>query len=227
VTSDAVAIVQARMGSSRLPGKVLLPLGTRSLLGHLVERLAAASRLDRIVVATTTLPEDNPVADEADRLGVCRFRGAGADVLRRYVDAARAFDADIVVRVTADNPLTDYGSVDRVVDAIRAGYDYAVEEGLPVGVTGEALSIDALRFLDIAATTPLHREHVTLYAKENPQLFRSSRQQAPGECRRPDLRWTVDTHADYAAVGDLCARLPNPRIPLQDILGLADRPVVV
>src|SRR5262249_41502479 len=165
-----VAIIQARMGSTRLSGKVMMNFAGRPLLAYLVERISRARTLDGLIVATTINHRDNLIIEECERRGIPNFRGSDADVLGRYVSAARACEADIVVRVTADNPFTDPDSIDRVVDAIAEdGLEYAIERNLPVGVTGEALTWDALKFIDsVAATSPL-REHVTLYAKENPE----------------------------------------------------------
>src|SRR5215467_4685297 len=165
-----VAIIQARMASTRLPGKVLMKIGGRSLLVYLVERISRSRTLDSILVATTTNPRDNIIIEECERRGIPNFRGSESDVLGRYVSAARACQADIIVRVTADNPFTDPDSIDRVVDTLASGnVDYAIENHLPVGITGEALTWDALSFIDSVADTPPWREHVTLYAKDNPQ----------------------------------------------------------
>src|SRR2546430_17033111 len=128
-----VAIVQARMGSTRLPGKVMMKIAGRPLLVYLVERISRARTLDGIIVATTTNPRDNVIIEECERRGIPNFRGSESDVLSRYVSAARACAADVVVRVTADNPFTDPDSIDRVVDAIASGNaDYAIEMNLPV-----------------------------------------------------------------------------------------------
>ncbi len=136
-----VAIIQARMGSSRLPGKVLLPLGGRSILGYLVDRLRGTRMLDDIVVATTVNPGDDIIAADCLRRDVLCFRGSEQDVLGRYLGAAAVSDADIIVRVTADNPFTDPDSIDRVVEHILStGAEYVIEDGLPVGTTGEAVT---------------------------------------------------------------------------------------
>src|SRR5215831_15780986 len=138
-----VAIVQARMGSRRLPGKVMMRVGGRPLLVYLVERISRARTLDNIVVATTTNARDNVIIEECERRGIPNFRGSEEDVLCRYVSAARACDAGIVVRVTADNPLTDPDSIDRVVDElVSSSADYAIETDLPIGTTGEAITRD-------------------------------------------------------------------------------------
>src|SRR5438105_4638753 len=147
-----VAIVQARMGSSRLPGKVMMKIAGRPLLVYLVERISRSRALDGIIVATTTNPRDNVIIEECERRGIPNFRGSESDVLRRYVSAARACQADIVVRVTADNPFTDPDSIDRVVDAIVSnGAEYAIEQNLPVGATGEALTAKTLSLIDSVA----------------------------------------------------------------------------
>jgi spore coat polysaccharide biosynthesis protein SpsF len=222
-----VAIIQARMGSSRLPGKVLMKLGSRTLLGYLAARLESASLLDEVVVATTTHFRDDIIVHEAEVLGLNCYRGSEPDVLRRYLDAATVSKADIIARVTADNPFSDPASIDRVVARIKDGYDYAIEKNLPLGTTGEALSYSALEFLDTAAHTGLWREHVTLYAKENPQMLRCSFEEAPRDCARPDLSYTVDSLEEYLQMKDLCARVPHPNFPLKELIALADKPAVV
>src|SRR4051794_21708749 len=126
-----VAIIQARMGSTRLPGKVLMRIGGRPLLAYLVERISRARMLDGIIVATTTNPRDNAIIEECERRGIPNFRGSESDVLGRYICAARACQADIIVRVTADNPFTDPNSIDRVLEALAArNADYAIENSL-------------------------------------------------------------------------------------------------
>jgi spore coat polysaccharide biosynthesis protein SpsF len=225
--SRTVAIIQARMGSTRLPGKVMMKLGSRSLLGYLVARLESASSLDEIVVATTNHLRDEIIVHEAEALGLNWYRGSEQDVLRRYLDAATVFNADIVARVTADNPFSDPLSIDRVVARVKEGHDYAIERNLPVGTTGEVLTYSALEFLDSAATSEREREHVTLYAKENPHTLRCFFGEAPVECARPDLSYTIDSLAEYLQMKDLCARVPNPNFPLKELIALADRPVVV
>jgi spore coat polysaccharide biosynthesis protein SpsF len=222
-----VAIIQARMGSTRLPGKVLMKLGSRTLLGYLATRLESASSLDEIVVATTTHFRDDIIVHEAEALGLNCYRGSESDVLRRYLDAATVFKADIIARVTADNPFSDPPSIDRVVARIKEGYDYAIEKNLPLGTTGEALSYSALAFLDTAATAGWWREHVTLYAKENPHMLRCSFAEAPRDCARPDLSYTIDSFAEYLQMRDLCARVPHPHFPLKELIALADKPAVV
>ena len=227
MTQRTVAIIQARMGSTRLPGKVMMKLSDRSLLAYVASRLDSATSLDEIVVATTAHFRDDIIVQEAESLGLNCYRGSESDVLRRYVDAATAYKAEIVVRVTADNPFSDPLSIDRVVARIKEGHDYAIEMNLPVGTTGEALTFQALDFIDTAATTDRWREHVTLYAKENPHMLRCTFEDAPSEVSRPDLSYTIDSLDEYLKLKDLCERIPNHKFPLKELIALADKPAVV
>ena len=222
-----VAIIQARMGSTRLPGKVLMKIGSRTLLGFLTERLALSRTIDTIVVATTTHRRDDVIVEEARKLGVECFRGSESDVLTRYVQAARIFKADVVVRVTADNPFTDPYSIDRAVEQLIEGYDYAIEDDMPVGTTGEALTFEALEFIDTVASTGPWREHVTLYAKENRHMLRCAFLRPRVGYGRPDLSYTVDHLAEYDHIRDICEKLPGPNFSLKDLIALADTPLVV
>ena len=218
-----VAIIQARMGSRRLPGKVMMKVGGRPLLAYLVERISKARTLDNIVVATTVNPCDNVIIEECERRGIPNFRGSEDDVLGRYVSAARACDADIIVRVTADNPLTDPDSIDRVVDALVAsGADYAIETGLPVGTCGEAVTWNGLSFINSVANTSRWREHVTLYAKENPQALKCLFLQADFECRRPDLSFTIDELQEYLYTREIAGCFNTIDFGLKNLIEVAD-----
>jgi len=219
-----VAIVQARMGSTRLHGKVMMNFAGRPLLTYLTERVSRARSLNSVVVATTTNQSDNAIIEECERRGIPNFRGSEMDVLGRYVSAARACDADIVVRVTADNPFTDPESIDRVVDAIASGTaEYAIESNLPTGVTGEALSRDALAFIDSVAASATLREHVTLYAKQNPDALRCAFLGPREGCERPDLSFTVDTLDEYRYAQALAQQFPTSDFGLKSLIEVAER----
>jgi spore coat polysaccharide biosynthesis protein SpsF len=170
---------------------------------------------------------DNVIIEECERRGIPNFRGSESDVLGRYVSAARACDAGIIVRVTADNPFTDPDSIDRAVDAItQRNADYAIENNLPVGVTGEALTWDALSYIDFVADTAPWREHVTLYAKENPQALTTAFLEAEGPCRRPDLSFTVDTLDEYLYTRALADRFDTVDFELKSLISVADETLV-
>jgi spore coat polysaccharide biosynthesis protein SpsF len=217
------AIIQARMGSSRLPGKVMLGFGGQSMLTYLVERISRARSLDTILVATTSHERDNVIVQECETHGIPCCRGDEFDVLGRYVQAAGIAQADIIVRVTGDNPFTDPCSIDRAVDAIAlGGADYAIETDLPVGTTGEALTHKALTFIDEVALIPRWREHVTLYAKEHPGAMSCALLAPPPECNRPDLSFTVDERADYEYARILADNFPNTDFELKNLVAIAD-----
>ena len=207
-----VAIVQARTGSTRLPGKVLAEVGGRPMLAQQLRRLRQARALTEIVVATTTDPRDDPVAELAEAEGSRCFRGSEADVLSRYVGAARASGADAVVRLTADCPLIDAGVVDRVTEMLvdgRAEYDYVsnvVRRTYPQGLDAEALFVDTLERVDRLASTPAAREHVTWFiASERPELFLIG--SVTDDDNNSDIRWTVDTAEDLEHVRRLYTEL--------------------
>jgi spore coat polysaccharide biosynthesis protein SpsF len=193
------------MTSTRLPGKILRTLAGRPMLSHQLRRLKSCRELDEIVVATTANAADDAVASLADGEGVRWFRGDERDVLSRYVGAAREAGAEVVVRVTADCPLIDAGIVDRVVQELSGrpgGCDYAsdiVRRTYPRGLDVEALFSDVLYRADRLGASPAAREHVTYFIwKERPDLF-VIRSVEDGE-DNSDLRWTVDTEADFAMV---------------------------
>ncbi|MBC7977788.1 MAG: glycosyltransferase family protein [Myxococcales bacterium] len=196
-----VAIIQARMGSSRLPGKVLCDLGGASMLSRVVERLRYTRRIDDIVVATSCNTADDAVIEAAERLNVGWHRGSEHDVLGRFLGAARAYDATAIVRVTADCPLLDARVVDQVVNALTVEVDYAsntLDRRFPRGLDVEALHRDTLERIDRLGTSKPAREHVTAFVMEAPALFRVAHVRADRD--DSDLRWTVDTEDDLAMV---------------------------
>jgi spore coat polysaccharide biosynthesis protein SpsF len=210
-----VAIVQARVGSSRLPAKVLLDLGGQPALARCLARVRRIAGVDDVVVATSDTPVDDPVAALARRLAARVFRGSEHDVLARYVGAARAAGAAAVVRVTADCPLLDPAVSAAVVGAFRAAraagdpVDYAsnvLERRLPRGLDTEVVAAEALERAHRDAAGAAEREHVTLHIYRHPERFRLRAVAPPGA--RGDLshhRWTLDTLDDYrflAAVYD-------------------------
>jgi spore coat polysaccharide biosynthesis protein SpsF len=222
---STLAFVQARTGSSRLPGKVLLKIGGKTILERVIWRLRAAGAVDDVVVLTTTLDEDDAIVLEAERLEAPVHRGPELDVLKRYQQASRRFRPEIVIRATADNPLIDIGSVDRIVRAIHAsGLEFCIENGLPVGAATEAITCEALERSDLEASDPAHREHVTLYVKENLNRFRVAFLSPPDALCRPDLRVTVDTPEDFLFVEDLILALPERSrpVPLEHYLRAAE-----
>jgi len=208
------AFLQARMGSTRLPGKGLLRIAGRTLIARAVERLRAATMLNEVVVLTTHLLDDDAIAEEARHLGAPVFRGPELDVLGRFQEAAERYKPDIIVRATGDNPLIDIGSVDRITRALRSSrLDYCMECDLPVGAATEAMTREALLRTAKRGKTPHHREHVTTYIKEHPEEFRIAFLSPPDILRRPEIRVTVDTPQDFIYLESLISCLPDEGKP--------------
>jgi spore coat polysaccharide biosynthesis protein SpsF len=220
-----VVIVQARMTSTRLPGKVLMDLEGRPMLERQLERLARCEQVDEVMLAVTTNAHDEPLVELARRLDMRCFRGSEDDVLARYLGAARESRADLVVRVTSDCPLIDPRETDAVVSELqrlRSECDYAsntLQRDLPRGLDTEALWADTLERTARLATSKAAREHVTFFCyAERPDLY------ALHAVRRPfaagDLRWTVDTPDDLELVRRLYAELSLAErdVPLEEVI---------
>jgi len=193
-----VAILQARLSSSRLPRKVLAELSGRSVVAHIIDRLRAARRVDEVCVAIPADDHETPLAEALAKLDVTVVRGSQHDVLGRFIQAAYSTRADLIVRCTADNPLVSFDEIDRQLAELEAdeGLDYLITEGYPVGITPEAFTFKALEKLDYLARHAHMREHVTLYARENPGPFAVKKLEAPRELYAPDLSLTLDTQQD-------------------------------
>jgi spore coat polysaccharide biosynthesis protein SpsF (cytidylyltransferase family) len=221
---DAAIILQARMGSTRLPGKALADIGGRPLVQHCIERLRATSTLP-VVLATTEKPEDDCLEALGNRLGVIVFRGADGDVLSRYAMAAARFALRYVIRATGDNPAVDMDAPWRTLHLLRrTGADYVVEHGLPYGSAVEAMTAEALARAADLAHEPPDREHVTPLLRRDGR-FRALAAIAPGRLRRPQLRFTVDTSEDLQYVRKLFAlvdRGDGRPLPLVELIEAAD-----
>jgi spore coat polysaccharide biosynthesis protein SpsF len=210
-----MAFLQARMGSHRLPGKVLMRIHGQSILERAIRRLQAAPVIDEVAVLTTCLKEDDAIVKECSRMSVLVHRGPDEDVLLRFHEASMIFNPEIIIRATADNPLIEIGSVDRIVAALRSNkLDMCVEQDLPYGAATEAMTSKALEKVHSLALDPRHREHVTLYAWEHPDEFRVSHVIAPDSVRYPKIRVTVDTLEDFRYVEQLVGRVAETPAPL-------------
>jgi spore coat polysaccharide biosynthesis protein SpsF len=206
-----VTIIQARMGSARLPGKVLMDLGGRSVLARVVRRSMRAKSVTKTIVATTLESADDAIAAECQRLGVSCFRGLEDNVLDRYYYAALNHAADVIVRVTSDNPLVDPDLIDDTIETIfRAGADYANNRSprtYPQGLDVEAFTFAALQKAWHEATRAYEQEHVTPYFYEHPAKFHCT--SIKGQFDYSHYRWTLDTHEDLQLIREIYARLEN------------------
>ena len=191
------AILQGRLGSTRLPGKVMLPLSGKPVIQHVYDRVAHCRRIDRIIVATTTHPRDDIIARMFEGLGVSVFRGSGSDPLDRYYQAATDYGASDVVRIMADCPLVDPRVVDRVIDRYFAGgHDFCcLGGGFPCGLDTTVFSYAALALCWKNARRLSEREHVTPYMTNHPELFNLGVLEIFQELYH--LRWTIDHQTDY------------------------------
>jgi spore coat polysaccharide biosynthesis protein SpsF len=223
------AIVQARMGSTRLPGKVLKLLAGRPMLGHLLEQLKKAKTLTGIVVATSTLPEDEVIVNFGKSCGVSTFTGSATDVLARYLGAAQAVRADVVVRITADCPLNDPQTVDRAIRYfLDNDFDLVIEgkeKVLPRGLDVEVFSMQALLRAEKVAHDGPSREHVTFYMYRHPTEFKVGYFPVPPELRHPEWRICVDEPADFRLMEEIFARLSRPGhlIDIAEVAALLER----
>ena len=193
-------IIQARMGSSRLPGKVLLPLGGKPAIQHVIERAKLISGISQVIIATSTSPIDDPLVQFCDSIDVTAFRGSENDVLDRYYKAAALYKADGIMRLTGDCPLIDPVESGKVIEKFcETGVDYVSNTNppmLPDGLDTEIFSIAALNKARNNAKNKPEREHVTLYIYSNPSKFKIGSVLYQEDLSR--YRFTLDEADDYA-----------------------------
>lgn len=224
-TDRTLVVLQARMGSRRLPGKAMERLAGRPIITHCFDRLRAAD-VGPLILATTTDRQDDVLVRVAEAADVKVVRGPRDDVLARFSDVLTAYPARVVVRATADNPAVDMEAIRRVQRWLDvAGADYVVEEGLPYGSAVEAVRTDVLIQAHLWAREASDREHVTTWITRHTDRFRVQRIPAPRLLRRPDLRFTVDTPADLEYMRRVLSATRPRRGPvsLRDIIEAADR----
>jgi spore coat polysaccharide biosynthesis protein SpsF len=218
-----LAILQARMSSTRLPGKVLAPILGTPMLARQIERIARTRRVDKLIIATSDDPEDGAIERLCMDLGITCFRGSLDDVLDRYYQAALPHRPDHVVRLTGDCPLVDWTLIDRVVSHhLEGNFDYTSNTIAPTYPDG--LDVEVFRFACLEeawreATRPSQREHVTPYLKSG-NRFRTANVAAPID--HSNLRWTVDEPEDLALVRTVYEELypKNPNFTAEDVFEL-------
>lgn len=221
-----VCTIEARMKSSRLPGKVLLPVCGKPLLELMIERLRQVPELDGIVIATTADPSCQPIEELAKRVGVGCFRGSEDDVLDRVLRSAQSAQADLIVELTGDCPLIDPDLVSEVIREFRSrDVDYCanvLQRTHPRGMDVQVFPAKVLAQVAELTNNPSDREHVSIYIYTHPELFRLHNVTSSLSPEDADLRLTVDTPDDFKLVSEIFQRLypTNPRFRLADILKL-------
>lgn len=226
---NKIAIIEARMSSTRLPGKVLRQILGRPMLELLVERLQCAQQLDGVVVAATVNPSDDPIEILTQKLGIGCFRGSEEDVLGRVLEAANAFAAEVIVEITGDCPLTESAKVDEMLSSfMQMSVDFMVNRldgSYPDGLGLRIFKKELLQKVDQLTQDPVDREHVTLYVWEHPELFSIHHFNNGLDPKYWDLRLTVDTLEDFDFISKIFAELyPAKRnFGLPEIIDLLER----
>ncbi|MEK7376919.1 MAG: glycosyltransferase family protein [Candidatus Margulisiibacteriota bacterium] len=224
-------IVEARMTSSRLPGKTLFKAAGKPLLELMIERLRRIPEIDNVIVATTENTKDDLIADLCKRCNVACFRGDEDDVLGRVVKAAKRFGTDIIVEITGDNPLVDPGISSQVIKEFlknEKNIDYAANDVMvtfPIGFNTRAFSRALLEKVERSTNDPVDREHVVNYICKRPDEFRMHNIAAKGPLRRTDIRLTMDTAEDYKVIKSVFEALypSNHQFLAQDIIDYLDK----
>jgi len=226
--TEIIAIVQARMGSTRLPGKVMMNLIGKPMLAHELSRIARSKRISSIVVATTTSHSDDCIVDLCKEHDWHFFRGSEPDVLDRYYQCAKQFSADIIIRLTADCPLIEPTIIDRVVGEFihkSPNVDYVSniipQRTFPQGLDTEVMSYSALERSWIEDTNPALREHVTQYILRNPDKFKVAG--VMNDHDLSNLRWTVDTKEDFNLVNEIYSFFGHNQFSWYDVLDLMNK----
>jgi spore coat polysaccharide biosynthesis protein SpsF len=219
-----VGIIEARMGSSRLPGKVLLPFGGLPALELLLTRVRSTEQLDEVVVATTEEKSDQAIVELCKRIGVKSFSGSENDVMKRVLDTARHLEADLICELMGDSPFLDPAEINRAIsEYLVRDCDYLSnfwpQNTYPLGFAAQVYQTEVLAKAEALTQDPIDRSHVTTFIYQNPDLFKLEGINAPTECHAPDLRLALDQSEDYEAmqaVFDGVKGRENPLFSMED-----------
>lgn len=213
-----VATIEARMTSSRLPGKVLMNAAGISMLEHLVRRLRAVQSIDQIILATTTNKDDIPLVNLAKKLNISYFCGSEKDVMQRVIDAAASINAHVIAEITGDCPIIDPEIVEQTIRTFREHQaDYVsnvLVRSYPDGMDTQVFKLDTLKRSAKMTNDPLDHEHVTLHIRNNPKLFTHVHLVAPPEIHWPELGLTLDELSDYKLLKKIIEYFEKDKNPL-------------
>ena len=229
--TKVVCIIQARMGSTRLPEKVMKKIKGKSILFYVIERVKQTSLINQIVIATTTNKQDDVIVKEAERLNVKWFQGSEQDVLSRYYHAAKKNDADVIVRITSDCPLIDPQITDEIISYYLKNDDYSLvtnagpdieKRTFPRGLDTEVFSFGVLEETFNNANERYQREHVTPFIYENPEKFKVFFIKAEGKLKRPDIRITLDTKQDFELISKIINHFDTIDFNTEDVINFLE-----
>ncbi len=223
------ATIQARTGSLRLPNKVLKPVLGKALLQHQIERIQRASTINRVVLATSDLAQDDPLEDLAHSMGILCFRGSETDVISRVCGALEKFEIDIHAEFQGDNSIPDPAVIDFVVGYFlehSEKFDYVTNAlkttyppGLEVSVYPSQILFDA----NLRASSSEHREYVGFHINQHPDVYRLKNIEAPAAISRPDLHLEVDTEEDFLLVSHIYEHFASqPNFTIEDVVAYTD-----
>jgi len=220
------AIIEARMGSSRLPGKTMMEIVGKPSIGLLLERLRFSRKIHDIIMATTINVEDDVIDEFCRRHDVHCYRGSSEDVLGRVYEAAKEYDTDVIVEVTGDCPLLDPWLIDDCIELfLESDYDYLsnfIVQSYPPGIDVQIFSFSTLERMHREARGEKYREHVTLYILKNPQLFKIYNVYAPEDLHYPDWHLELDEYGDYELIKAIYEHLypQNPAFSTREVIAL-------
>lgn len=217
-----LAIIQARTDSSRLPKKVLLKINNKTIIEYIVDFLKHSKLIDEIVIATTTLHTDDEIEELAKQIGIHCFRGSSDDVLNRYYECAKSFYGDLIVRVTADDPIIDPYLVDEIISLCKkTKCDYVstvLHQTFPFGFTAcEVFPFSVLELMNSQLKDDMSREHVTYHIRQNPSLYNTREICAEPSLARPNWRLSIDHPEDFQLVSEILSKL----IHINDVITYA------
>lgn len=220
------ATIEARMTSSRLPGKVLMEFCGKSDLEHIIERLRRSKYVDEVVVATTINFQDDLIVELCEKIGCKYYRGSEEDVLLRVLEASKSINADYIVEVTGDCPVIDWRHIDNLIEMFFSGeYDYAsntIERSFPRGFDSQIFPAEILEEVNEITKNPVDHEHVSIYIYTHPKKYRLLNWKADDKINHPEFEITLDTKADYEFIKKIYENLypSNNDFSAEDVVEL-------
>ncbi|MDP4176911.1 MAG: glycosyltransferase family protein [Bacillota bacterium] len=220
------ATIEARMTSSRLPGKVLKDFCGKPDLQHIIERLKRSKYLDEVVVATTVNRDDDPIVELCEKIGCKYYRGSENDVLLRVLESAKSVDAEIIVEITGDCPVIDWRHIDKLLEMFFSGeYDFAsnaIDRTFPRGFDVDIFPVAILEEVNVITKSPVDHEHVSLYIYTHPEKYRLLSWKAHEKINHPELEITLDTNEDYEFIKKVYEKLYqiDPDFSAEDVVEL-------